>query len=263
MTTRVQPKLTKPCETSDHLARSGDAVGLLTGRERPLGKKHTTNDPPAAAQARSARRHPVAKCRSGRPRRRPGRSLSPRAPYPLDRHASTGKYRTVRGPTYITRSGPKGWFHYLERALLEDLAAGPRTPAEHARKSRHARFAAIVRTTGALQIRAQVRQHAPTGPSMLTAAGRAQLGATHTHDQETCAAHRRPTYNAEQRPGGPRSIWAPRRAREVGAQFPDRQGRVSPSQALSKPQCPKQFGSARLSAAPPRVNVSASQGAVG
>ncbi len=38
------------------------------------------------------------------------------------------------------------------------------------------------------------------------------------------------------RPGGPRSIWTPRRVREVGAQFPDRQGRVSPSQACSKPK---------------------------
>jgi hypothetical protein len=36
------------------------------------------------------------------------------------------------------------------------------------------------------------------------------------------------------RPGGPRSIWTPRRVREVGAQFPDRQGRVSPSHALDK-----------------------------
>src|SRR6185312_5850516 len=45
----------------------------------------------------------------------------------------------------------------------------------------------------------------------------------------------------QKRTGGPRSIWAPRRVREVGAQFPDRQGRVSPSQALSKPQCPEQF----------------------
>src|SRR6202012_5569919 len=43
------------------------------------------------------------------------------------------------------------------------------------------------------------------------------------------------------RTGGPRSIWAPRRVREVGAQFPDRQGRVSPSQALSKTQCPEPF----------------------
>ena len=41
------------------------------------------------------------------------------------------------------------------------------------------------------------------------------------------------------KPGGPRSIWVPRRVREVGAQFPDRQGRVSPSQALFKHDCPK------------------------
>src|SRR6184192_4337046 len=40
------------------------------------------------------------------------------------------------------------------------------------------------------------------------------------------------------KPGGPRSIWVPRRVREVGAQFPDRQGRVSPSQAFSKPDFP-------------------------
>src|SRR3984885_394547 len=39
--------------------------------------------------------------------------------------------------------------------------------------------------------------------------------------------------------GGARTLWAPRRAREVGAQFPDRQGRVSPSQALFKHTCPE------------------------
>jgi hypothetical protein len=33
-------------------------------------------------------------------------------------------------PPISTRSEPKGWFCYLERALLEDLAAGPRTSAE-------------------------------------------------------------------------------------------------------------------------------------
>src|SRR5205085_2218102 len=45
-----------------------------------------------------------------------------------------------------------------------------------------------------------------------------------------------PRQRPKKRPGGPRSVWAPRRVREVGAQFPDRQGRVSPSHALSKPQ---------------------------
>src|SRR5438132_12577064 len=48
------------------------------------------------------------------------------------------------------------------------------------------------------------------------------------------AADTRATASADippiKKPGGPRSFWAPRRVREVGAQFPDRQGRVSPSQ---------------------------------
>src|SRR6185437_1334543 len=52
----------------------------------------------------------------------------------------------------------------------------------------------------------------------------------------------------QKRTGGPRSIWTPRRVREVGAQFPDRQGRVSPSQALSKP---KTFSPGLRRAAPP------------
>src|SRR5438046_6888738 len=54
------------------------------------------------------------------------------------------------------------------------------------------------------------------------------------------AADTRATASADippiKKPGGPRSIWAPRRVREVGAQFPDRQGRDSPPQACSKPK---------------------------
>jgi hypothetical protein len=54
---------------------------------------------------------------------------------------------------------------------------------------------------------------------------------------------RRGTQHPVERPGGPRSIWAPRRVREVGAQFPDRQGRVSPSQAKLNKICPEPFAS--------------------
>src|SRR5581483_9724121 len=57
------------------------------------------------------------------------------------------------------------------------------------------------------------------------------------------------------RPGGPRSIWAPRRVREVGAQFPDRQGRVSPSQAFLNLIYPANVRATHCTLARSRLNV--------
>jgi hypothetical protein len=52
-----------------------------------------------------------------------------------------------------------------------------------------------------------------------------------------------PTRPPASRTGGPRSIWAPRRAREVGAQFPDRQGQIAPSHACEyRPRPPESAG---------------------
>src|ERR1700733_3244529 len=75
--------------------------------------------------------------------------------------------------------------------------------------------------------------HSPPRPPLPRAQTSTLLNGPHPR---TPSANPRRVDKGVKKPGGPRSIWVPRRVREVGAQFPDRQGRVSPSQALSKPK---------------------------
>jgi hypothetical protein len=53
----------------------------------------------------------------------------------------------------------------------------------------------------------------------------------------------------QHRPGGPRSIWAPRRVREVGAHSPDRLGRVLRPKLCGNLKCSKPQAANRRSAA--------------
>ena len=80
----------------------------------------------------------------------------------------------------------------------------------------------------------------------------AAIPSTRSHTAVALQNHLAPATTPRKKPGGPRSIWTPRRVREVGAQFPDRQGRVSPSQAFSKPRSTRATQSAQR-----RLNVAA------
>jgi hypothetical protein len=156
----------------------------------------------------------------GRPHGAPGGIRTPGRRAPKDRHVTTRKNASrppfapmrcpplapyMRWPSYLhqRQSKPKGWSNYRPLVQLSPPTGFPVISHFQHRAERR----------GVLVI--SHFQH-PSRTAWAPAGGSAPRRIDERMDRFSAQPR-----EIQHRPGGPRSIWAPRKVREVGAQFPD------------------------------------------